>query len=91
MEKSHGNGRHGLEAVSPVLTALGNAVNELETVIGSTTQAYHTIEGSWTGPDTESVPQPVAELHDRADPGTQRPLAAAPALAVELHRAAVGL
>lgn len=40
-----------LEAVSPVLTALGNAVNELETLIGSTTQAYHTIEGSWTGPD----------------------------------------
>jgi uncharacterized protein YukE len=40
-----------LDAVSPVLATLGNAVNELETLIGSTTQAYSTIEHSWSGAD----------------------------------------
>ena len=40
-----------LEAVSPVLASLNNAVNELESLIGSTTQAYSTIEHSWTGND----------------------------------------
>lgn len=40
-----------LEAVSPVLATLANAVTELHTLIGSTNQAYSTIEGNWSGPD----------------------------------------
>jgi uncharacterized protein YukE len=40
-----------LGAMQPVLAALASAVSELETVISSTSQAYATIEGSWTGPD----------------------------------------
>ena len=40
-----------LDAVTPVLTTLGNAVNELESLISSTTQAYSTIESSWSGSD----------------------------------------
>lgn len=40
-----------LDAVTPVLATLGNAVNELESLIGSTTQAYSAIEHSWSGPD----------------------------------------
>lgn len=40
-----------LDAVQPVITTLGNAVNELETLIGSTNSAYSTIEGSWVGQD----------------------------------------
>lgn len=40
-----------LEAMSPVLSTLANAVNELETLISSTSQAYSTIEGNWRGND----------------------------------------
>lgn len=40
-----------LEAISPVLSTLSNAVSELETLIHSTSQAYSTIEGSWSGHD----------------------------------------
>lgn len=40
-----------LEAVQPVIAQLGNAVNELQTLMGSTNSAYATIEHSWVGPD----------------------------------------
>jgi uncharacterized protein YukE len=42
-----------LEAVSPVLSTLSNAVNELQTIISTTSQAYSTIESHWQGPDAQ--------------------------------------
>ena len=40
-----------LDAMSPVLASISNAVTELQSVISSTTQAYSTIETSWVGQD----------------------------------------
>jgi uncharacterized protein YukE len=40
-----------VEAVTPVLSSLGNAVSELESLIQSTQVAYQTIEQSWKGAD----------------------------------------
>jgi WXG100 family type VII secretion target len=40
-----------VEAVTPALASIGNAVNELQTLIGSTNSAYQTIEGNWSGAD----------------------------------------
>ncbi len=40
-----------LDAVQPVITTLGNAVSELQTLIGSTSSAYSAIENSWRGND----------------------------------------
>jgi uncharacterized protein YukE len=40
-----------IEAITPVLATLSNAVNELETLIGSTNNAYQTIESGWAGSD----------------------------------------
>ncbi|HEY1821017.1 MAG TPA: hypothetical protein VGG83_13915 [Trebonia sp.] len=42
-----------LDAVTPVLTVLSNAVNELQTILTSTGNAYSTIEASWKGPDAQ--------------------------------------
>jgi len=42
-----------LDAVSPVLAVLNNAVTELGTLITSTGNAYNTIETSWKGPDAQ--------------------------------------
>jgi uncharacterized protein YukE len=42
-----------LDAVNPVLTTLSNAVNELQSLISSTSSAYSTIESSWRGPDAQ--------------------------------------
>jgi uncharacterized protein YukE len=40
-----------LEAVQPVIAQLGNAVNELQTLMSTTNSAYSTIESSWAGND----------------------------------------
>ena len=40
-----------LDAMSPVLTQLANAVTELQTIITTTHNAYSTIETSWRGND----------------------------------------
>ena len=40
-----------VEQVSSALSTIGNAVNELESLIGSTNNAYQLLEQSWTGPD----------------------------------------
>lgn len=56
-----------LEAVQPAITTLANAVNELETLISSTNQAYSTIEGHWSGNDATQFhgqwPSFVSALH----------------------------
>jgi uncharacterized protein YukE len=40
-----------VEAVTPIVSQLGNALSELESVINSTNTAYGTIEHSWVGSD----------------------------------------
>jgi WXG100 family type VII secretion target len=41
-----------VEQVTSALSSINNAVGELETLIGSTNNAYQMIEGSWTGSDS---------------------------------------
>ena len=40
-----------VDAMGPVLSTLNNAVQELETLIGSTNTAYTHIEAGWKGKD----------------------------------------
>ena len=42
-----------LEVIQPLIPQLNNAVNELQSIITSTSNAYSTIEGHWNGKDAD--------------------------------------